>query len=88
MLAAELRVFALQPGEVAAGVDVQEVGHRGVTNLHRNIVVAAVVQKSVSNIRRKKTSSVRRTIKACQLPCNDQRNIHTRQDRRCHGAGA
>lgn len=39
-LAAVDRVVALQPGEVAASVDVQEVGLRGYTNVQRNIEVA------------------------------------------------
>ena len=44
-LAAVDRVVALQPGEVAASVDVQEVGLRGFTNVQRSIEVAAEVQK-------------------------------------------
>ena len=39
-LAAVDRVVALQPGEVAASVDVQEVGLRGFTNVQRSIEVA------------------------------------------------
>lgn len=39
-LAAVLRVLTLQPSEVAASVDVQEVGLQGLTNLQRSIEVA------------------------------------------------
>ena len=58
-LAAVDRVVALQPGEVAASVDVQEVGLRGFTDAQRSIEVAAEVQKTRVKYT-EKTSSLRR----------------------------
>jgi hypothetical protein len=47
-------VLALQPGEVAASVDVQWVERQGFTNVHPNKEVAAEVQKKrVKNVLRK-----------------------------------
>ena len=43
----------LQPSEVAASVDAQEVWLGGYTNVHRNIEVTAEVEKSMSSMRTK-----------------------------------
>jgi hypothetical protein len=53
-VAAVAWVLALQPGDVAASVDVQVVGLQGFTNVHRNKEVAAEVQKKTcQNVCRK-----------------------------------
>ena len=47
LVAADAGRVALQPGEVAAGVHIQEVGLRRVPNVHSDIVVAAEVEQNV-----------------------------------------
>jgi hypothetical protein len=46
LVAALAGSVALQPGEVAAGVDVEEVGLRRVPNVHGDIVMAAQKQQN------------------------------------------